>query len=764
MSVPSTLSGGSQAGITFGGLSSGIDTASIIQKLISIEQIPIQNLQSQQQDLLAKKAMYSQLQTAIAGIGTAASALDTPNAFNAFAATSSSTSVANVALTGDPVTAGVYSLTVNQLAQAHKVSSAAQKDVTSALGQTGTFVVNGQAVSVTASDTLSSIAQKVNGLNAGVTASLINGGTGNAYLTFTSNTTGIAGKVQLADVTGGVLGSLGVLTGASGIRESITNGATSTNFTSQTSPVGTLLNTTIPAANIQINGKTIAINTSTDSLQQIANNINAAGAGVTASVRTVTDNKGNTTYKLDIAGTSGTPTFVDDQNVLGSLGILQQGYGSELVKAQDASFTLDGVALTSSSNTTTTAIPGVSLSLLSQPTTVNGVTTPATSTISVSSDLTAIKSKINAFVTAYNGVNDFIASSSQLDPTTFTTGPLFGDSVSQQVESQMGSVLFNNVPGLTGTYTNLASIGFSLDQSADIQVDDTALTKALTANPSAVAALFKSVGTSANTNLTYVSSTSKSVASGAAQYNVNITQVATQGSYTGEQAQTSASTQPETLTFSGNLFSNTPYKLTIATGSDAAATVKLINGDATLQNVVTASLDNNGKLQITSKKYGTNGNFSVVSNITAASDNSGLGVGSLGTTVTGVDVAGTINGEAATGSGQFLTGKSGNSTTDGLQIQYTGTTTGAIGSLQFTQGVGQIYNKISNLFTDATSGLLTSSSQSLQDQYDFLQTEVDELTASVNQKTLDLQQKYAAMDQAIAGYKSQGQRLTAMFG
>lgn len=768
MSLPSSLStstgtGGSASGISFGGLASGLNTQSIIQALIQADKVPIQNLQQQQQDLLGQKTIYTQLQQAIAALGTAASALDTPSAFTAFAATSSSTNVASVTLSGSAVTAGVYNLVVNQLAQAHKISSAAQSDVTTALGQTGTFVVNGQAINVTASDNLQSIAQKINGVNAGVTASLINGGTGSAYLTLTSNNTGVSGKIQLSDVTGSVLSNLGVLSGATGIRESITNGATSYAFSSETSSVGTLLNTTVPPANIQINGKSIAINAATDSLQQIAININAANAGVTASVRSVV-NGSTTTYKLDITGNSGTPTFTDDQNILGALGITQKGYGSELVKAQDASFTLDNVALTSSSNTVTSAIPGVSLSLLSATTTTNGTTTPATSTISISADTKSIASKISAFATAYNAVNDLIAGDSTIDPTTFQTGPLFGDSVAQQVESQLGSTLFNNVAGLTGNYTNLSSIGFSLDQSADIQVDNAALTKALTNDPNSVAALFKSIGSSSNSNLTYVTSTSKSKASGASQYAVNITQLATEGSYTAEVAQTAPSTQPEILTFSGPLLSNTPYKLTVATGSQASDIVHLINTDSTLSSLVTASLDSNGKLQITSKKYGSNGNFTAVSNITAANNNSGLGVGSLGTVVTGVDVAGTINGEAATGSGQFLTGNSGNATTDGLQIQYTGNTTGAVGNLQFTQGIGPIYNNITNQFTDATNGLLASSEQSLQDQYDFLQTEVDQQTASMNQKVTDLQAKYAAMEQAISGYQSQGQRLSAMFG
>ncbi|WP_218275347.1 hypothetical protein, partial [Pseudomonas sp. GP01-A4] len=87
-----------------------------------------------------------------------------------------------------------------------------------------------------------------------------------------------------------------------------------------------------------------------------------------------------------------------------------------------------------------------------------------------------------------------------------------------------------------------------------------------------------------------------------------------------------------------------------------------------------------------------------------ATNNSGIGPGGEGVSVAGLDVQGTINGEPATGSGQFLPGNTGNAKTEGLQIQYTGATTGAVGSITFSQGVSMVASGLANSFTDTVNG------------------------------------------------------------
>ncbi len=745
---------GNLAGITFGGLSSGIDTEGIISRLISIEAQPIQTMQAQQQSLAIKQQALQSLSSKLTALAQAGIALNNPNAFNPILATSSDTTVATIS-GASGATPGTYNLSVSYLAQAQKVASTAQADTTSALGKSGTFVIDGKSVSVTSSDSLRTIASKINSLGVPAVASLIDGGPGSAYITLTSSATGVANKVQLADASGTVLGDLGVLSGAAAVRESIANGATSSAFTDSTTALGTLLGTNAGGpSSIQVNGVGVAIDLSTDSLQAVADKINSGATGATATVRSVTNN-GTTTYKLDITGAT-TPTFQDAGNVLQSIGVLQQGSGNELVAAHDAQYTLDNVALTSSSNTITTAIPGATLTLLKA-----SSTAPPTSTLTLTQDTSTVATQVHAFADAYNAVVDFVSQNASFDQSTFATGPLFGDSATDQVQSTLSSMLFSNVSGLTGTYTNLASLGFSLDSDGKLQIDDNVLKGAVATSASAVAAVFQSAGQGSTNDISYVSSTTKSKPSGATPYAVNITQLATKGSFEAGTAQTSANPSAETLTFSGGLFGATPYQLTLDVGSTLDATVAKINADSRLKDVIVASNDN-GTLKIDSKRYGASGNFTVVSNFAAASNNSGVGVGGSGTTVAGVDVQGTINGEAATGNGQFLTGNTGNATTEGLQIQYTGTALGNVGTIGFSKGIGVQTNDIVGSFTDTVNGLLSLSTQALQSDSDQLQKQIDDLNTYLATRTTDLRQQFAAMETAMAAAQQQSSRLSSL--
>ncbi len=439
------------------------------------------------------------------------------------------------------------------------------------------------------------------------------------------------------------------------------------------------------------------------------------------------------------------------------MGLMQRPYTDSLVSAQDAKYSLDNVNLTSPSNTITTAIPGASITLLS-----GTPTSPGTSTLSLSTDTSGISSQISTFVTDYNAAVNFIAQQTALDPTTYVSGPLFGDFTTEQVQSQLGNMLFNNVSGLTGNYQNLASLGFSLDKNDNLQVNQTTLTNALQTNPSAVGAIFASNGTTSSTDLGYVTSTSNTVASGD-PYLVNITQDATLGSYTAEQAQTDANPASETLTFSGSLFGATPYTFTLNAGNTLAQTITQINNDPTLSKFVAAS-NNGGSLELTSAQYGTPGNFTVTSNIEAASNNSGIGVGSLGTTVTGLDVAGTINGETANGSGQYLTGASGNATTDGLEVRYSGTSTGNVGTVTYTNGIASQMNNVISSMTNTTNGLFESASAAATQQVTDITAQITAIQAQVAAEQTYLQNEFANMESAIAALKNQQSSLNSILG
>jgi flagellar hook-associated protein 2 len=741
------------SGINFGGLASGMDTEGIISKLVSIQKQPIARLQQQQQKYLKQADVIAALKGQISNFAQSANSLLTADAFSAVIPSNSDSSVASLVMSGVGQ-AGNYTLSVSKLAQAQKISSGAQSSVSSALGQTGQFTINGKLVSVDSTDSLSSVARKINDVSPGATASIINGGTGNAYLTITSSNSGISGKPQLSDLTGSFLSTIGVLGATENIRLPITNGAAGINFSSSSDIVGSSLGVTgLTAQTIKVNGVNVSINLQSDSLQAVADKINSASTGATASVVSVTEGV-STKYRLEITGAS-SPTFVDAGNTLATLGIVQKTASNELVAAQDASYKVDGVSLTSSTNTIEGVIPGGKITLLKA-----DATTPPTTTLSIKSDTDAVANRIKSFTDSYNSAVKFITDNSQFDGDTYETGPLFGDPVARQFLSTMNSLLMSNIPGLTGNYKNLTDIGIRIDGTGSLSVDSSKLNTAIQTDSEGVRKLFQNFGSSSSSSVVYISGTSSTQPSSPSSYGVNITQVATKTQYVAATAKTSNNTSSETLTFSGNLIGSSSYNLTIDVGSNLQTIIDKINNDTKLKDLLTAS-NNSGKLQIDSKRFGSNGLFNVVSNQSPLGSNSGVGF-NPGTLTNGLDVAGTINGESAMGVGQFLTGTKTDGKALGLQIQYSGTSTGNAGNITFTRGMSGIVNSALTMFTDIASGITVTTEKALRDQGELIKNQIDTINKRAAASITELRAKFSQMEQQIAKVQQQGARLSQL--
>ena len=749
MSLNSSISG-----ISFGGIASGLDTEGIIEKLVAVEKSSISRLTQRQAVLRQKADLYDAFKSQISGLSQAVNSLNSITAFQAVGVSVSDPSVVSVT-TATGAQPGSYSIKVSKLAQAAKISSTAQQSTSTALGQTGQFAVNGKIVAVDATDSLQSIASKVNALNVGVSAGVINGGTGQAYLTFSSTSTGIANKPQLADLTGSTLSSLGMFTGTTSIREAVTDGAMSTKLTSASTALGGLIGASgLTSQTFKVNGTDVTVDLSTDTLQDVADKINSASTGATASV-VATQKNGVTSYSLKVQGSGATPTFTDGGNTLTTLGILQNDAAHELVQAQDAVYSIDSVNLTSATNTIENVVAGATITLLKADT-----TTPPSSTISLTSDSGAVAGRVKGVMTAYNQVKAFVKQYSAFDATSFQTGPLFGDSLVQGYQASTHTALMSNVPGLTGTYRNLIDIGFGLDSEGNMTVDDTKLQAAINTDSQGVQKIFQNFGTSTSGTLAYVSSTTNTKTSSVVPYDVNITQVATKSKYLAGTTKTGPNTVSEKLTFAGSMFSTGSVDLTVDIGSTMADIVAKINSDPRLKDLLVAS-DNGGVLQIDSTKYGANGQFTLVSNQSPTGINSGVGF-AAGSMTNGLDVAGTIAGQAATGVGQFLTGATTNTVASGLQIQYTGITTGAAGSINFTSGLNGTLNNMLNAYTDFTNGLTVTGAKSVRDQADSIQKDIDAINKRSTDKATELRNQFSVMEQRIANLQSQGARLSSL--
>jgi flagellar hook-associated protein 2 len=235
--------------------------------------------------------------------------------------------------------------------------------------------------------------------------------------------------------------------------------------------------------NIQVgSGSPTAITVSaSDTLSDIAGEIASAGLRVQASM--VFD---GSRYHLLV---SGLDTGASNAITFDESGLSSSGYSlglsdpsSNLQNAQDAHLTVGGFAVTSPTNQVSNAIPGVTLAL-TQPT-----TTPAT--VSVASDPSSVQQKVQAFVTAYNAVVAAGHGAAGFGTTKASNTLLQGDSAIRSSLDELGSLMGDAVPGTSGAYTTLDSVGISLDTDGTLSLDASKLSTALDADPSSVERLF----------------------------------------------------------------------------------------------------------------------------------------------------------------------------------------------------------------------------------------------------------------------------------
>ena len=355
---------------SFSGLASGIDSAALISGLGSVARQPITRLQSSQTTLKTQAARVDDLSSKLAALATAARALDTTDEVLATKATSANASVVSASASSGAAT-GAYALHVTSLA----TSTRAYTDPVSANDQAGLF------------------------------------GTGTLSLTIGGTTTDLSVEA-------------------------------------------------------------------TDTLSSVAKKINGAGIGASAGL--VYD---GANWRLAVNGTdTGAPNAVTFGESAGlTLGLNKPA--NLIQPAANAAFEVDGLPMSSASNTVTTAINGVTLGLAAAS---EGA---ATTVVRVERDATALQTKVSAFVSAYNTVMSAISSETPQGGTV-KAGALAGDSTLRSVQSSLRSTVSGTVAGLTGAYTNLASIGVSLDRYGTMSLDTAKLSTATAKDPAGVSALF----------------------------------------------------------------------------------------------------------------------------------------------------------------------------------------------------------------------------------------------------------------------------------
>ena len=237
-------------------------------------------------------------------------------------------------------------------------------------------------------------------------------------------------------------------------------------------------------------GIDISIGAGENTLSGIKAKINAANAGVTASI--VTDASGarlvinsNSTgaksaVRITVADDDGNNTDANGLSALAFNPATSSGQMTQAQAAKDAQATINGLAVTSSTNTLSGAIDGVTLTLSKV------TTSPAT--VGVSLNTAALTSAITSFAKAYSDMNGYITTQTKYDATSQKAAALQGDQSTLTLRSNLRSVYLSS-SSASPMYSSLSAIGVQVQADGSLKVDNTKLSAAL-ANPTEVAKLF----------------------------------------------------------------------------------------------------------------------------------------------------------------------------------------------------------------------------------------------------------------------------------
>ena len=454
----------------------------------------------------------------------------------------------------------------------------------------------------------------------------------------------------------------------------------------------------------------VVIDSSNNTLTGVRDALNAASAGLNASV--VNDGSG---YRLVIqSNTTGAENAISisvddtgDSNSTDNAGLSQLAFNESAANilqtgsGADAAIKINGLDVTSPSNTVSGAVEGVSFMLKK--------ITSSAATVAITKDTAKATAGMNGLINGFNQLNAELNSLTAYNAAASRSSVLTGDATLRNLASNVRASLNAAVANSGGQYSTLAELGITTNViDGSLSLNNTKFAAILENDATDVAKVLAAFGTPSNANVEFVSAGS---ATEVGTYAVASTTTTTSGGLT-----------------AGSAISVTSYNgggnnavFSVSVDGAAAVQVTLSNNDSTTAEVlnrintalatagVTASLTND-ILTFTSDSTGT---ASTVE-ITAADANAiaGLGIavgaGTAGTSTTSY----TINGEAVTTADGVITGAVGTAV-EGLSLKILGNATGDLGTVSFAQGLASPLNTlITGLLAD--DGLVDARLDGLQ--------------------------------------------------
>ncbi|HEY0971251.1 MAG TPA: flagellar filament capping protein FliD, partial [Gemmatimonadales bacterium] len=879
---------------SFSGLASGIQWQDLIDQIMAAETARRVTPLNSQITLQQKRAdAWKSYQGVVTKLADAAKGLRDGTAFGSYKAAASAGAGGRALLSATASASaapGSYKVEVVSLAKAEKLSGNVVSSATTALGMTGEFAINGRKIDVAATDTLSSLRDRINAANSGadpsrVSASILSTGSGEHRLVLSSDIAGAAG-IDLVDGDSGVLRQLGVIDSATAANTTASGGMATRRLSSVTKTIALALGVTMPPpTTIKVGDQVIPVDLTVDSLSSIAAKIQAQGIPARTVAETV---DGRTTHRLEVEGTVTSSGAVGSDRAIELLGFTQPGRGAvsqvvageqpwitdtgaatgattltslklggdplaagdvitirgtrgdggavsatplaigtdvstvgelltkieetygttrpvsasigadgtisitdsqggesklslslgvsrggtepeaallgrtvvetagrlrEVAKGADAVIRVDGSTITRGGNSITDVISGVTLSLQNaEPGTEIDVT--------VTRDDDAAVKAVKDFAAAYNEVSSFVKAQ------TAQGAPLAFNGTLRSTMSQLTNVLLTDLAGLPngGTLNRATLVGVSLSKTGTLEVDESRLKEMLKGSFADVKALFGSGGRTSDASLEYVVSGTKTQPG---SYEVTIDSLATRPTIagTGFLGAYTATGAEDRLTITDSVSGKT-VDVPLTDGMTSGELVIAMNAKLASEGLrVGAEVDAAGKITLTGTEYGSAARITVAyaPSVGPGSDPFGL-VGDA----TGTDVAGTIDGKVATGSGRTLTVPAGadgaTNAAEGLVVSYTGTTTGAVGSVSFSRGLGGMMTQVTDILTRGGDGTIAMQQDSITTSLTSLERRVADAESRIELKRESMLRQFAAMEAALARMQSQGNWLTQQVG
>ena len=421
--------------LTFTGVSTfSNDFQTILNRAVSIAQIPITQLQNQQTDILQEETLAGNLSAAVADVASSITSLGSLGSGQGLVANSTVPSLVTATVTGNPAAAN-YSITnITSTASAASETSLASYAGANGLPGSLTLKVGSNSYNLTLSsgqNNVSGLLAAINAIpNSGVTASIV--------------------------ASGPDAGSLSVTAG-DGSTPTLIDQATGANiFTASANGNGSLVPGVPSSLTLTIGTKTVPITLASgqQTLQGLVNAINAIpSSGVTASILTTANDQNSLFVSADNTGAT-TLSLTDNSSGNNLLSQTNQG--------TDAKFLLNGKQVDRPTNTISDLISGTTLNILG--------TTAANQTIGINftSSTGSLSSALQTLVANYNTLAGQV--NAQMGSNA---GLLSGNSIVYEVRGAMMQLV--NYYGGSGSVHGLADLGISMSTTGQMSFDPTQL-------------------------------------------------------------------------------------------------------------------------------------------------------------------------------------------------------------------------------------------------------------------------------------------------